>query len=376
MWRPLPAAERLAVFAVEDTAAQLCWGGLPEGEVTFEAGGASVTVAGGRGPGAVVLEGLPPDTSLELAMTAGGVRRRAGRFHTLAPPPGRLLCRFATVNDLHVGERRFGLVFRMTEEGVDEPYPLRCARAALAEAVAWGAEAIVAKGDLTWTGQPWQFEAVGRLLAGLPVPAYALFGNHDVSLKGVDGRPLLAAHGIEVPDQPWAVDLPGIRLVMAHSEVRGQSHGEIDDHRREQIVKLVGAAPGPVFLTMHHYLQRFRWPNIYPPGIPQPMAAGLLDAVMAANPATLVSSGHSHRHRRHHHGPLVLSEIGSTKDYPGAWAGYAVHEGGIRQVVRRVAEPSAIAWTERTRRAIGGVWGRWSPGLRSHRCYTLAWPSR
>jgi hypothetical protein len=44
-------------------------------------------------------------------------------------------------------------------------------------------------------------------------------------------------------------------------------------------------------------------------------------------------------------------------------------------VVRRVAEPSAIAWTERSGRAIGGLWRWWSPGLRSHRCFSHAWPT-
>jgi Icc protein len=368
-------AERLRVFAVEDTAAQVCWGALPPGDVTLEAGGASITVTGDGRPGAAVLDGLPPGERLELTWTAGGRRARAARFRTLRPPPGRLLCRFATVNDLHVGETRFGLVFRMREGRVEEPYPVRCARAALAEALAWGAETVVAKGDLTWAGLPWQWDEVGRLLAGVDVPVHALFGNHDVGRKATDGGPRLAAFGIEVPERPWAVDLPGIRLVMVHTAVRRRSHGQVDRRDRDHIAELVGDAPGAAFLAMHHYPQRFVWPNVYPPGIPGPVASALLDGVAEANTATLVSSGHSHRNRRHHHGPLVVTEIGSTKDYPGVWAGYAVHEGGIRQVVRRVAEPSAIGWTERTRRAVGGIWGLWSPGLRSHRCFSHTWPS-
>jgi hypothetical protein len=90
----------------------------------------------------------------------------------------------------------------------------------------------------------------------------------------------------------------------------------------------------------------------------------------------MMSSGHTHRHRRHHHGPIVVTETGSTKDYPGTWTGYAVHEGGIRQVTRRVTEPDAIAWTEHTRWAMAGWWGEWSPGPRSHRCFTHVWPAR
>ena len=68
--------------------------------------------------------------------------------------------------------------------------------------------------------------------------------------------------------------------------------------------------------------------------------------------------------------------MGSTKDYPGQWAGYSVYEGGIRQAVFRVATDAAIAWTEMTRRAMAGVWGWWSPGRLADRCWTLEWPDR
>ena len=73
---------------------------------------------------------------------------------------------------------------------------------------------------------------------------------------------------------------------------------------------------------------------------------------------------------------MIVTEVGSPKDYPGTWGGYVVHEGGIRQVVRRIAEPDVIAWTEYTRRAVGGVWGLWSPGSLSDRCWSHTWPTR
>jgi hypothetical protein len=72
---------------------------------------------------------------------------------------------------------------------------------------------------------------------------------------------------------------------------------------------------------------------------------------------------------------VVVTEVGSTKDHPGTWAGYAVHDGGIRQVVRRVAAPEAIRWTEATRRSYLGVWGPWSTWARSARCFTHPWPA-
>ena len=67
------------------------------------------------------------------------------------------------------------------------------------------------------------------------------------------------------------------------------------------------------------------------------------------------------------------AETGSPKDYPGTWTGYVVHEGGVRQVVRRVAEPDCIRWTEHTRQLAFGAWGRWSPGSLADRCFVHAW---
>jgi hypothetical protein len=72
---------------------------------------------------------------------------------------------------------------------------------------------------------------------------------------------------------------------------------------------------------------------------------------------------------------LLVSEVGSTKDFPGVWGGYAVHEGGIVQTVRRTLAPDAMEWTEYTRRAVGGFWGVWAFGSLSDRCVSHTWPS-
>ena len=86
-----------------------------------------------------------------------------------------------------------------------------------------------------------------------------------------------------------------------------------------------------------------------------------------------MSTGHSHRHRRHRRFGINVTEVGSTKDFPGTWTGYAVHEGGIRQVVRRISDPTCLPWLDHTARAGGGFWGVWSPGELEDRCFSLAW---
>ena len=126
-------------------------------------------------------------------------------------------------------------------------------------------------------------------------------------------------------------------------------------------------------MALHHQLQPHHVTEGWPWGVPRHESMRFLDAVGAAHPDTLVTSGHTHRHRRWRRGPVTVTQTGSTKDFPGVWAGYVVHEDGIRQVVRRVARRDCIAWTERTAAAVGGLWSVIAPGRLSSRCFNLTW---
>ena len=377
------------VFAVEDTAVQVCWVGATAGPVSVRAGDRELIVAGcagpgsggtgSRGPGAAVVSGLPAATTVDVTVSLPGHDVvRAGRVTTLTPPPGRRLSRFATLNDMHVGARSFGTLRPIWDDDPRDPHPLRCLRAAVAEALDWGAEALVVKGDLTQKGRPHEWDAVGQVLAGAGVPVMVLEGNHETKEGAVDGSAALARWGIALTTaRPSRLDLPGVRIVAIPTARWHLGNGRIEASVREEAVGLLRATPpgAGAVVALHHYPQRFRYPTLYPDGIPGPNARQLLDAVSDAHPATMVLAGHSHRHRRHAYRTLVLAETGSTKDFPGSWAGYTVHEGGIMQTTRRVMAPAAMAWTERGRRVLGGAWGVWAPGLRSHRCFTYVWPT-
>jgi len=347
------------------------------------------------GPGSVLVEGLVPGQSYEVLASAEGVPRFvAGRLRTLRPPEGRLLSRFATVSDMHIGEPHFGLIGRihdaletgsesLSEPGTSdlsatrpEPYPVRGLRAALEEAAAWGAELIVAKGDLTNRTTPAEVRDAGRLLASSPVPVEAVLGNHDNNTR-VNVRSLLAHEGLAVPWQPWARDLEGIRLVFvntAHAESR-YHRGQLPLSVARQVARLAAEPGKPAWLTLHHPPEKWPFPTVYPPGTPfgegRALVALLAEAGLQGN--CFISCGHRHRNRYYRYGPVVVTEVGSTKDYPGVWAGYKVFEGGILQVVRRTRRPDVLAWTEATRRAMNGQWGRWSPGSLADRCIVYRW---
>ena len=93
----------------------------------------------------------------------------------------------------------------------------------------------------------------------------------------------------------------------------------------------------------------------------------------AAITSVLATSGHTHRNRRRRVAGLQWSEVAATNHFPGVWAGYTVHEGGLHQTVRRIAEPDTLAWSEQSRRMLGGVWALWAAGDLGDRCFTLDW---
>jgi predicted phosphodiesterase len=364
------------VFAVEDTTAQVMWARRPRGGV-LRAGDAAADV--GPEAGAVVLDGLPPDTRLDLVLEPEGEpARRVGRFRTLAPPPGRELARVATVNDCHLGGHGFGVLpsARHPEGGFRLDTHDRCLEAAVAEAVAWGAQVLVVKGDLTEGGRTWQWRTAARILGQAGVPVLAVPGNHDVMRGSTDGRPILAPAGIRLTvGDAEAYDLPGLRVITVDSS-RPLHHPGSVDGVTPRVLALAAEAPAGVLVALHHQFEPFDVRTHWPPGISRAEGNAFLDALAAANPAVLVTTGHTHRHRRRQRGPVVLTEVGSNKDYPGTWTGFVVHEGGIRQVVRRVADPSSLRWTDATRYSFLGLWGAWSTGTLDARCFSHRWPDR
>jgi 3',5'-cyclic AMP phosphodiesterase CpdA len=360
---------RPSVFAVEDTAVELCWPSLDRGRHVVEIAGRTVEVDGNEQPAAVWVDGLPADTSLDVVVDG----RRAATTHTLATPPGRLLARVATISDLHIGDGwTFGRWPTITDAGgADDPIVRRCASAALAEIVAWHPDLVVVKGDVTHHGTEQQWHEAAALLAETGLPTIVTAGNHDVKAGPAVGAEALASHGMPLVSGGIHVhDLPGVRVIVADTSIPERHHGSF---RRmgHALLDALAQAPGPALVTVHHQLHPFPVLTHWPPGILR--ADPFVRAIAAANPDTLITSGHTHRHRRRQVGPVTVTEVGSPKDFPGTWAGYAFHEGGVRQVVRRTTDPTVLAWTEATRRALFGIWGRWSPGRLSDRCFSHLW---
>ncbi len=368
-----PRASPPQIWAVEDTAVQLTWGDLPPGPVVATAGSSRAAVDHLGGPGGLVVDHLGPDRAVdvELWWSGGSVTLPA---RTLPQPPGRLLARFATISDLHLGALRWGALKTMTDSsGHEVPHPYRCASAAVAEAVEWGAELLVIKGDAAQHETDRDFAAVGQLADEFDsLPMLLIPGNHDVDGRAGSIPLTVGRRRLPFTRRVDRFDLPGVRVIAADTAVPGRGSGSLA-RVCQPILDEASGSDRPLFIALHHQLQQGRLPRHWPVGISAPDSTRFLDRLDGIDRPATVSSGHTHRNRARFHRSVMVTEVGSTKDWPGVWAGYAVYEGGIRQVVRRIMRTDAITWTEYSRMALNGLWGRWSPGPLDQRCLAHAW---
>lgn len=374
---------------------QVTWSRLPRDRMTFEVAGRSFDVdatppawyrrtgglrapAGSGGPGAFTVGGLEPSTTYDVVLSGPGFpRRRVASAATMEAPPGRFLSSFATVSDCHFGERVLGAMHRLHDPvpmppGLS-PYPVRCASAALDEARSWGASLLVAKGDLTQDGKRDEFESAVEVIRNAGSPAAVMFGNHDVRgpVPIAEATRMFEAAGFTVADTTRHIDVAGARLVLSHTPLPDRHAGRMDPDDIEAAVSAAGGTDLPAVVIMHHPLRRWPVDTHYPPSLGWRDSSRLASGLRRVNRRSLVLAGHTHRNRRYSVKGVTVVEVGSTKDYPGQWAGYSVYEGGIRQVVRRVEHPDAIAWTQMTSRAIAGLWRHWSPGRMDDRCWSI-----
>lgn len=394
MPRPPFPASPLSVWSVEDDAVQIVWGDLPPGEVRAKAADQSVRIEHLGGAGSLAIEGLPPSRKLQAIVQWNGDIAQGGpansgskvlEFRTLTPPPGERLTRIATVSDLHLGATNWGFLKTMNEDklglpsGLDPavaemPAAFRCASAAITEALAWGAVQLVIKGDSAHHRTEESFAQVDRLLDQFPdAPILMIPGNHDVDDRSDIPIPESFGQGrIPMVQSLNYRDLPGIRLIGCNTTILNTGPGVIQPHSAE-LLQLASETSGPVLLATHHHFQPKPFPTYWPLGIPAPESTDFLTALGRANPNTVVTSGHTHRNRIRRHGPVLLTQVASTRDWPGVWAGYTVYEGGISQVVRRIAAPGAIHWHEYSKDALVGIWRFWSNGPLSQRCLVQSW---
>ncbi len=372
--RPVEPA-RLEVFAVGTTSVQLAWGALGPGPCTATVDGVEHAFEADGGPGAVTIDGL--DAGRSVAIRLHGPRLDVSLTARTLDAPGPLVHRVASLNDVHLGSTSTGYLHTMVEKPAPlVAHPFRCGRAALRAAVDAGATDLLVKGDLVDRSDDDHWGMAATLLGdfpGFPDSVHVVRGNHEHRRRPtIDPVAGAAAVGIDLVHPVGHVDRPGVRMILVDTGRYGRDTGRLD-HVVADVADLAAGAGDDrsVLVALHHQPTRWPFPTYLPPGVPGPESRRFLDTLHRAAPGALVVAGHTHRHRRWRHRSVTVAEVGSTKDYPGSWARYDVHEGGIVQSVRRIEEPSCIRWTEYTRRAAFGVWQHWSPGDLDDRCFVV-----
>ena len=324
----------------------------------------------------VRVEGLAAGTSHRLEIRTGNAVAEpdpwfAGSVETLPAASGAATASFATLNDLHFGEPRFGGVILpdgepgedkpgwdfVTERDSDEPYWRFMNDDAVSEINAAGVDATIIKGDIADRGRPDQFGQAARCFSRFAMPHHAFLGNHDYygvneGLE-VDGYALLGQ-----PRSPRAFDLGGWRLVLLETVEPGEHHGVFGDERMSWLGEALDETretKQPTLVMMHHQPvppeRAGSFPNSI--GIRPDHSLPILDLIGANPQVRGVLIGHTHRNRVRRYpasGATPFIEVNCTKDYPGGWAHYRLYaDGSFRQEVRRTATERALAHSTRCR---------------------------
>jgi Icc protein len=148
---------------------------------------------------------------------------------------------------------------------------------------------VVVTGDVAESGAAREYERARELLAPLPMPVYALPGNHDDPdvLRTHFGAPELDGYSVAVG---------GIRLVALDSTRPGLDDGSLSADRLAWLeAELAADVETPTVVAMHHPPLLTGIPALDRIGLPEDDRRGLAE-VLAANPhVRRVVAGHVHR---------------------------------------------------------------------------------
>ncbi len=308
---------------------------------------------------------LTPDTDYEFDGFA---------FRTLPRPGGELLCRFATVNDVHFGETDCGIIEGLdigpifsVDEG-EEPFPETMNRGAVQEMGAvTDLSAVIVKGDLTSRGTLPEYQRFLDVYQGaFGDRLHFVRGNHE------------SYYGTALGDTgPFAVSLPGLTVAVIDTTVQLDFIGQVSDATAEWLRQLAVDTAGPVLVMGHHHAwnpgSKERPEKYF--GINPDDSEKLVQIFVDHPNLRGYFAGHTHRNRVRRFGltgdrPWV--EVACVKDFPGTWAEYRVYEGGTLQIHRRISTPDALVWTEKTRNMYAGTYFGYAFGKLEERCFVIS----
>jgi len=355
--------------------------------------------AGFAGTRLLRIEGLEPDSEYEIDIVADGGGRAAPdayfqrRVRTMAAPAAEQTACFATLNDLHFGEPRFG--GRPTPDGDTGPeapgYPGVLETEgqvpywqvmngdAVADINAADVDCTIIKGDIADMGRPEQFAIARQTFDRFEQPHHVLLGNHDYYAwrdgNEVDGYDLLGQ-----PETPRHFELGGFRIIFLDTVIPGKHHGRLNADRLSWLSQALEQARDlkqPTLIFMHHQPvpagHEHKLTNRI--GIP-PADSHALFGLLGQHPQLKgVLIGHTHRNRVRRYsesGDTPYVEVHCVKDYPGGFGHYRLFaDGSFRQEARRTSSQRALSHSRRCRDFFRGSYKDFSLGKLSDRSFCV-----
>lgn len=155
--------------------------------------------------------------------------------------------------------------------------------------------AVLLTGDLTFDGNPAEYERVRELIEPLDMPVHPIPGNHDRRenlRKAFSDHPGIAAAG-EFLD--YAVDCGPVRVVNVNTQIEGEPGGAIGPERIGWIERELEAASSPVILAMHHAPVGVGLAEFDDIGLAQEDRDMLRELFERGSAPELIITGHIHR---------------------------------------------------------------------------------
>ncbi|MEW5945674.1 MAG: metallophosphoesterase [bacterium] len=364
MYNVSMVVKRVELVTVTPSSAWIFWRSDSEGEFGVECSST-------RGEGDVrafvhtfdrlrhlaLADGLEPcgRYRFRIVSPGGGRSFHSGWFRTPALPPGDFLFRFATFNDLHVGEAVSGQItlpglpfFSFTPgfrwSGSETPF-WRFTTEKVVEEIngVEGVEFVIVKGDLTAEMKPEQMSAAREMLDRLTPPYHVMRGNHD--RLGADG----ADHLLETfrLERSWrSFEHRRHAFILLDTVMPRTGFGVFPRPQLRWLEKeLRRFRRIPVFIFCHHPVMRAL--ERFMPGrrrflslaASHPRVAGVFNAHSHRNKKVVMRAGG----RR-----VPFVETAAAVEYPGGYNLYEVYAGGYVQTFHRPHDLQCSRWYEIT----------------------------
>ena len=309
-----------------------------------------------------VFSGMESDTAYKFQLSLNGRILHSGEFKSLRPAPGDFVFRFATVNDIHIGEKIYGLIFlpglnlfpvtpglKLDIDG--EPFWKYTNETAIKELNKLDLDFIIVKGDVVTDHTEENIRTAKEMLDTLRHPYRVLRGNHDRAASPKTDF-FLQAFPAVTELQSFEHKGRGFILLDDIHPATGNTRfsPRTIDLFKSEMKKMSDI---PTFVFAHNPpLRKFE-------RAPDNRISDFLDIIDEHPAVAGVFCGHTHGNKvaiRKSRGKQVLFvETAAPMDYPGGFNIYDVHTDGYVQTCVRPFCAKSARWYEKCEKAYYGL---------------------